>query len=234
MPRQEVQPGRDLGHDPAEDEADRRGLPGREGHRGGHHRPGLLQRQPAPGHQGRRAHRRPERAAHHQRADRGLAGLRPGQEEGREDRRLRPRRRHVRHLDPRARRGRLRGEGHQRRHLPRRRGLRPARHRLPGRRVQEGPGHRPAQGPHGAAAAQGGGREGQVRAVDGDGDRHQPAVHHRRPERAEAPDDEAHPRQAGGALRRPARPARRPVRHRAEGRRAERQRHRRGRSWSAA
>ncbi len=33
----------------------RRGLPRREGHRGGHHRPGLLQRRPAPGHQGRRA-----------------------------------------------------------------------------------------------------------------------------------------------------------------------------------
>ena len=38
-----------------EDEADRRGLPGRAGHRGGDHRPRLLQRRPAPGHQGRRA-----------------------------------------------------------------------------------------------------------------------------------------------------------------------------------
>ena len=109
---------------------DRRGLPGREGDRGGHHRAGLLQRRPAPGHQGRRRDRRPQRQAHHQRADRGGAGLRPGQEEGREDRRLRPRRRHLRHLDPRGRRRRLRGQVHQRRHPPRRRRLRPARHRL--------------------------------------------------------------------------------------------------------
>ena len=38
-----------------------------------------------------------------------VAGLRPGQEEEREDRRLRPRRRHLRHLHPRRRRRRLRG-----------------------------------------------------------------------------------------------------------------------------
>ena len=63
--------------------AGRRGLPGREGHPGGHHRAGLLQRQPAPGHQGRRADRRPRSAAHHQRADGRVAGLRPGQEEAR-------------------------------------------------------------------------------------------------------------------------------------------------------
>ena len=42
--------------------------------------------------------------ADHQRADRRGAGLRARQEEEREDRRLRPRRRHVRHLDPRRRR----------------------------------------------------------------------------------------------------------------------------------
>ena len=34
----------DLGDDPAEAEARRRGVPGREGHAGGHHRPRLLQR----------------------------------------------------------------------------------------------------------------------------------------------------------------------------------------------
>jgi molecular chaperone DnaK len=43
------------------------------------------------------------------------------------DRGLRPRRRHLRHLDPRDRRRRVRGEVDQRRHLPRRRGLRHAR-----------------------------------------------------------------------------------------------------------
>ena len=60
-------------------------------------------------------HRRPGSAAHHQRADRGGAGLRPGQgAEGADDPGLRPRRRHLRRLDPRARRRRLRGEGHRR------------------------------------------------------------------------------------------------------------------------
>ena len=113
-------------------------LPRREGREGGHHRPGLFQRRPAPGDQGRRQDRRPGSPAHHQRADRGRAGLRPGQERRQEDRRLRPGRRHLRRLDPGDRRRRLRGEVDQRRHLPGRRGLRPAHRRLPGRRVQEG------------------------------------------------------------------------------------------------
>ena len=68
----------------------------------------------------------------------------------------------------------------QRRHPPGRRRLRPARDRLARRRVQEGPGHRPPQGPDGAAAPQGSGREGQDGAVEHAADRHQPAVHHRR------------------------------------------------------
>ena len=66
--------------DPAQDEEDRRGLPRRDGHRRRHHRAGVLQRRPAPGHQGRRPHRRPRRQAHHQRADRGGARLRPRQD----------------------------------------------------------------------------------------------------------------------------------------------------------
>ena len=107
--------------------------------------PGLFQRRPAPGDQGRRQDRRPRGAAHHQRADRGGARLRPRQEGRQDDRRLRPRRRHLRHLDPRDRRRRLRGEVDQRRHLPRRRGLRHAPRRLSRRRVQEGAGHRPAR-----------------------------------------------------------------------------------------
>ena len=83
--------------------------------------------------------------AHRQRADRGRAGLRPRQEEGREDRRLRLRRRHLRHLDPRGRRERRRGARHQRRHPPRRRRHRPAGHGLADRRVQEG--HRASTSP---------------------------------------------------------------------------------------
>ena len=78
--------------------------------------PGVLQRRAAPGDEGRRQDRRAQRAAHHQRADRGGAGLRSRQEEGRNDRRLRLRRRHVRHLRPRSGRGRRRSEGDQRRH----------------------------------------------------------------------------------------------------------------------
>jgi hypothetical protein len=41
----------------------------------------------------------PQRPAHRQRADGGGARLRPRQEEGRDDRGLRLRRRHLRHLD---------------------------------------------------------------------------------------------------------------------------------------
>ena len=68
--------------------------------------------------------------------------------------------------------------------------------RLAHQRVQEGGGHRPRQGPHGAAAAEGGGGEGEDRALLGDGDRDQPAVRHRGRRRAEAPGDEAHAREA--------------------------------------
>ena len=61
----------------------------------------------APGHQGGRRDRGPERPAHRQRAHRGRPGLRPGQGQGgRAHPRLRPRRRHVRRLPARGRQGR--------------------------------------------------------------------------------------------------------------------------------
>ena len=60
------------------------------------------------------------------------------------------------------------------------------------------------QGPDGASAAEGGGGEGEDGAVDGDGNRHQPAVHHRRRERAEAPVDETDAREVRAARRRSA------------------------------
>ena len=69
-------PSPDFGLHPPEDEGDRRGLSRRDRHPGGDHRPGLFQRRPAPGDQGRRPDRRPRSAAHHQRADRGRARLR--------------------------------------------------------------------------------------------------------------------------------------------------------------
>ena len=99
------------------------------------------------------------------------------------------------------RRRRVRGEVDQRRHLPGRRRLRQAHHRLPGRRVQKGAGHRPAPGQARAAAPQGGGREGQDRAVVVGCHRGQPALCHRRPERPQASQHEADAGQAGGAGR---------------------------------
>ena len=56
----------------------------------------------------------PQRPPHHQRAHRGRARVRTRQEGEREDPRLRPRRRDLRRVDPRGRRGRLRGQVHQR------------------------------------------------------------------------------------------------------------------------
>ena len=193
-----------LRDDPAEAEAGGRGVSRAAGHQGGHHRARVLQRRAAPGDQGRRPDRRPRGHAHRQRADRGGAGLRPRQEEGRDDRRLRLRRRHVRHLDPRSRRGRRRGQGDQRRHASRRRQPRSAHHRLDHRRVQEERRHRSRQGPDGAAAPEGSGGEGEDGALHGDGDRHQPAVHHRRSDRAEAPADEADAGEVRAARRRSA------------------------------
>ena len=78
--RQEILPVRNLRLHPHQDEGDRRGPSRREGHAGGDHRSRLLQRRPAPGHQGRRQDRGPRSPAHHQRAHRRGAGLRPGQE----------------------------------------------------------------------------------------------------------------------------------------------------------
>ena len=130
------------------------------------HRPGLLQRRAARGDEGRRQDRRPQRPAHHQRADRGRARVRPRQGgRGPDDPRLRPRRRHVRRVGARARRGRLRGEVDERRQPPRRRQLRQGDRRLDGGRVQARAGHRPRGRPDGAAAALRGGREGQDRAL---------------------------------------------------------------------
>ena len=192
---------RDLRDGPPEAQGGRRGVPRREGHRGRHHRPRLLRRHAAPGDQGRRPHRGPRGQADHQRAHRLGPGLRPGQEARREDRRLRPGRRHLRHLDPGARRGRVRGQGHQRRHAPGRRRLRPADHRLAPGRVQEGPGHGPREGPAGPAAPQGGRGEGEDRAVLDRHHRDQPAVHHGRRHGPQAPGRVAESGQAGVARR---------------------------------
>ena len=76
------------------------------------------------------------------------------------------------------------------------------------------------QGPHGAAAAEGSGGEGEDGAVVGDGNRHQPAVHHRRCERPEASVDEADAREVRAARRRSAAAHGRPDQAGAQRRRA--------------
>ena len=164
--RQELQPQPGERLHPAKDEGDRRKLSRRIGCRGGGHGSRLLQRFPAPGDQRRRQDRWPRRAAHHQRADRRGARLRAREEGRRHHRRLRPWRRHLRRVRPRDRRRGVRGALDQRRHVPRRRGLRQAHHRLPRRRVQKGTGHRPTRGSPGAATPQGRRREGEDRAVE--------------------------------------------------------------------
>ena len=70
---------------------------------------------------------------------------------------------------------------------PRRRRLRPATHRLHRGRVQEGRGNRHPKRCDGPAAAQGSRGEGEDRALASRWSPGQPAVHHRGPERAEAP-----------------------------------------------
>ena len=86
-------------------------------------------------------------------------------------------------------------------------------------RVQEERRHRSEQGPHGAAAPEGSGGEGQDGALHGDGDRHQPSVRHGRPERPEAPAAEAHARQVRADRRGPAAEDGRPHQAGAVGRR---------------
>ena len=123
--RQELHAAGDLGPDPAQAEGGGRVVPGPHGSQGGHHGAGLFQRRPAPGDHGGGQDRR----LRHRMGDRGsrtgknsqqrmriineptaaVAGLWSRQEKERKDRRLRPGRRHVRHLHPRRRRRRLRG-----------------------------------------------------------------------------------------------------------------------------
>ena len=59
--RQGVRAAGDQRDDPAEAEGRRRGVPRRDGHRRGRHRPRVLQQRPARGDEGRRQDRRPQR-----------------------------------------------------------------------------------------------------------------------------------------------------------------------------
>jgi hypothetical protein len=108
-PGQALRAGGDIGTGATQARRRRLEVPRREGHRGGHHRPRLLQRRAAPGNQGRGPDRRARGAADHQRAHGRGAGLRAGQETERDRARVRPRRRHVRCIHPGHQRGRDRG-----------------------------------------------------------------------------------------------------------------------------
>ena len=100
-----------------------------------HHRSRLLQRRPAPGHQGCRPPRRSRSRAPGERTDRRVARLRPQQDGDRQRRGVRLRRRHFRHFDSQHQGRNLRGARDQRRYASRRRRYRPRACRLAARRT---------------------------------------------------------------------------------------------------
>ncbi len=129
-------PGGDRRVRPARDQGVLRGGARRGDQGSDHHGPGLLRRLAAAGDARRGPHRGPRGPPDHQRAHGGRARVRPREEpQAGDDRRLRPRRRHVRHLDPPHRQRDVRGALDVGRHVPRRRGLRPDDHGLAPRRV---------------------------------------------------------------------------------------------------
>jgi len=144
--------------------------------RRGGHRARVLRRRPAPGDQGRRTPRGPQRAATAERAHRRGDRLWPRQRGGGRLRGLRPRRRHVRHLDPAAVARRVRGARHQRRLGARRRRLRPPRVLL-GTRGRQAPAAR--TGRCARAARQGARGQGDAHRARGGADP-RAAVHRRR------------------------------------------------------
>ena len=168
--RQEVDAAGDLGAHPAEAEARRRAVPRRHGDGCRHHGPRVLQRRRAPGHQGGRRDRGPQRPAHHQRAHRRRARVRPRQGQGgRAHPRLRPRWRNVRRLAARGGQGRRLlddpGALDRRRQPPRRRRLGPAPRRLLHQAVQGHHRRRRLGRQDRAAAPQGGRRAGEEGAL---------------------------------------------------------------------
>ena len=111
----------------------------------------------------------------------------------------------------------------QRRHVPRRRGLRPAHHRLPRRRVPEGvSGVDLRKDPLALQRLKEAAEKAKIELSSTPADRHQPAVHHGRCVGSEAPQHQAHARQARVAGRGPDREDDRAVPHRAQGRRRRR------------
>ena len=231
--RQEVQRPGDQRPHPAEAQARRGGLPRRDRHGCRHHRPRVLRRPRAPGHQGGRRDRGPQRAAHRQRADRGRARLRPRQGQGgRAHPRLRPRWRHLRRLAPRGRqgpRGRLLdhpGQGHLRRQQARWRRLGRARRQPPAHRREELLRRRPVQGQDRDAAPARRLRAGQEGAVLRVEHQHLDAVPLDVRERPDPPRRDAHPRPVRADDQGPPRPHQAALPERHQGRRHLARRHR--------
>ena len=135
----------------------------------------------------------PRGPAHHQRADGRRARLRPRQEGPGDRARLRPRRRHLRRLAARRRRRRGRGALHERRRPPRRRRLRQADRRLARRRVQDATrASTCATTRRRCSASTRRAERAKVELSSHHADADQPAVHHRRRVRPQAPEHVAH------------------------------------------
>ena len=138
--RQEVDAAGDLRADPRQAQARRRGVPRRHGHSGRRHgaaRTSTTRSARPP----RRPARSPGSRCCGSSTSRRAAALAYGLDKRArpDDPRVRPRRRDVRRLAARDRRGRVRGQGHPRRHAAGRRRLGSARDRLDGQGVQEQP-----------------------------------------------------------------------------------------------
>ena len=175
-------PPEDLGDDPAEAEGRRRGVPGREGHRGGDHRPGLLRR-----HASARRPRTPARSPASRSSASSTSRRRRRWPTASTRRPTRRSRSTTSAAAPSTSRSsssatassrckatngdtHLGGDDFDQRD-----------HRLPGRRVQEGPGHRPAQGPAWrCSACKEAAEKAKIELSIVAADRGQPAVHHRR------------------------------------------------------
>ena len=204
--RPRLQPAGGLGDDPAEAEGGRRGLPGRDRHRGRHHGPGLLQR-----HASARRPRTPARSPASKCCASSTSRPRPRSPTASTRRTTRSSPSTTSAAAPSTSRSsssarassrcaRTNGDTHlggddfdQRDH------------RLAGRRVQEGPGHRPAQDRMALQRLKEAAEKAKIELSTDAADRDQPAVHHGRRQRPEAPQRHADPRQAGAAGRRPRR-----------------------------
>ena len=113
---------------------------------------------------------------------------------------LRPRRRHLRHLDPRAGRRRRRGARDRRQHLPRRRGLRPA--------ISSSTSSRSSRATEGIdlrddlmalQRLKDAAEKAKCDLSSLNVHRDQPALHRQRRQRSAAPEHRDHPRDARGA-----------------------------------